>query len=83
MHCLLHHSNFEHCGCAEKFSRPTNFKKFNYANIFAEVGKAQSEAQGATSSTSAIAEVAFRFNFYFETLRKLRCELKALKFLAL
>ena len=50
-----------------------------YANIFAgigtyakeydicipEVGKAQLEAQNATSATSAIAEVALRFNFLF------------------
>ena len=31
----------------------------------AEVGKAQLEAQSATSATSAIAEVALRFNFIF------------------
>ena len=31
----------------------------------AEVGKAQLEAQSATSATSAIAEVALRFNFLF------------------
>ena len=31
----------------------------------AEVGKAQLEAQSATSTTSAIAEVALRFNFLF------------------
>ena len=30
----------------------------------AEVGKAQLEAQSATSATSAIAEVALRFNFF-------------------
>ena len=31
----------------------------------AEVGKAHSDAQSATSTTSAIAEVALRFNFLF------------------
>ena len=51
--------------------------------VVAEVGKAQSEAQNATSATSAITEVALRFNFYFETLRKLRREIKRLKFVAL
>ena len=37
-----------------------NFK--NYSSVLAEVGKAQLEAQ---SATSAIAEVALRFNFLF------------------
>ena len=32
---------------------------------FAEVGKAQLEAQSATFATSAILEVALRFNFLF------------------
>ena len=47
------------------------------------MGKAQLEAQSATSATFAIAEVALRFNFYFETLRKLRFGLKSLKIVAL
>ena len=46
------------------------------------MGKAQLEAQSATSATSVIADVALRFNF-FETLRKLRCGVKSLKFVAL
>ena len=32
---------------------------------YAEVGKAQSETQSATFTTSASAEVALRFNFLF------------------
>ena len=36
-----------------------------FIDIFPEVGKAQLEAQSATSATSAIAEVALRFNFLF------------------
>ena len=53
-----------------------------YATVvkYAEVVKAQLEAE---SATSAIAEVALRFNFDFETLQKLRCGLKSLKFVAL
>ena len=51
--------------------------------IFTDVGKAQLEAQSATSASSAIADVALRFIFYFETLRKLRCALNSLKFVAL
>ena len=34
-------------------------------NYLPEVGKAQLEAQSATSATSAIAEVALRLNFLF------------------
>ena len=48
-----------------------------------EAGKAQFEAQSATFATSVIAEVALSFNFYLETLQKLRCELKSLKLVAL
>ena len=33
--------------------------------IFAEAGKVQLEAQSATFATSAIADVALRFNFLF------------------
>ena len=38
---------------------------FIKVNQIPEVGKAQLEAQSATSATSAIAEVALRFNFLF------------------
>ena len=45
----------------------------------AEVGKTQLEAQSATSASSAIAEIALHFNFYFETLRKLLLRAKVFK----
>ena len=57
--------------------------------IFAEAGKVQLEAQSATSATSAIADVALRFNFLFwnnaeVALRtkvfKICCALIALRF---
>ena len=47
------------------------------------MGKAQLEAQSAPSATSAIAEVSLHFNFYFETLWKLRGGLRSLKSVAL
>ena len=51
---------------------------------YVEVGQAQLETQSANSATSAIADVVLRFNsFFFETLQKLRCGLKSLKFVAL
>ena len=55
----------------------------------AEVGKAQLEAQSATSATSAIVEVALRFNFLFwniavvalrTTVFNICCDLIALRF---
>ena len=57
--------------------------------IFTDVGKAQLEAQSATSANSAIADVALRFNFLFwniaevalrTKLFKICCALIALRF---
>ena len=39
--------------------------RLSECNQLAEVGKEQLEAQSATSTTSAIAEIALRFNFLF------------------
>ena len=43
------------------------------------MGKAQLEAQSATSSTSAIAEVALRFNFLFWNIAEVALRNKAFK----
>ena len=57
--------------CSEKISLCWKWTERNFKSggrlkgILTEVGKAQLEAQSATSATSAIVEVALRFNFLF------------------
>ena len=51
----------------------------NPAYKITEVGKAQLEAQSATSATSAIAEVALRFNFLFWNIAEVALRNKAFK----
>ena len=48
-----------------------------------EVGKAQLESQSATSQPPQLRKLRCALIFYFETLRKLRCGIRPVKFVAL
>ena len=50
-----------------------------WCTLLVEVGKAQLNAQSATSATSVIAEVALHFNFLFLTIAKVALWTKVFK----